>query len=172
MASPDAPGTTILRESWQARIYNAVLITAFMWGVLILQSDGTAAIVFTVFWGLLVIGELYRLYRPVAVLTPAEILVNNMRPRKVPWAEIRDVSTVKRLGTQRIVLTLRDDSRLLMEAPTAFFLGRAKLDKAVTTIRAQWVANRGAGWKAPEPAAPAESGQSTEGGTTSGLSKG
>lgn len=172
MASPDAPGTTILRESWQARIYNVILITAFMWGVLILQSEGTAAIVFAVIWGLLVLGELYRLYRPVAVLTPTEIVVNNMRPRKVPWEQIRDVTSVKRLGTQRIVLTLQDDSRVLMEAPTAFFLGRAKLEKAMSTIRQQWVANRGAGWRAQEPAAPTESGQSAEGGTTNGLSKG
>lgn len=171
MASPDAPGTTILRESWQARIYNAILITAFMWGVLILQSDGTAALVFTIFWGLLVLGELYRLYRPVAVLTPAELLVNNMRPRKVPWEQIRDVTSVKRLGTQRIVLTLQDDSRVLMEAPSAFFLGKGKFDKAMATIRQQWVANRGAGWKAQGPAAPAESGRSPEGGTPNGLSK-
>lgn len=169
MAGPDAPGTTTLRESWRARIYNVVLITAFMWW-LIMRSDGTAAIVFGGFWVLLVLGELYRLYRPVAILTPAELLVNNMRPRKVPWAELREITSEVRLGSRRIVLILQDDSRVLMEAPSATLLAKSRFESAVATIRQYWVANRGAGWKArtPAPAAGAESGRSADGGTANG----
>ncbi len=171
MAEPGATGTTTLRESWRARIYNVVLITAFMlW--LIARSDGTAAIVFGCFGVLLVLGELYRLYRPVAVLSPTELLVNNMRPRKVPWAELREITSEVRLGSRRIVLILQDDSRVLMEAPTSTLLAKSRFESAIASIRQYWVANRGADWKPREPATPAGSGQSTEGGTPNGLSKG
>jgi hypothetical protein len=153
MAGPDAPGTTTLRESWQPLLLDAVLIGTLM-GILIARSDGGARAGFIALSVLLLVGQLYRLRRPVALLSPTEILVNNTRPRTIPWAAVRDVTAEKGFFSRRIVLVLDDATRVIMDGPRASVISpRGRFDRAVETIRGAWVAHRG-----PAPsAAPAES---------------
>lgn len=161
----DAPGTTLLRDSWQARILNAVLLCVVML-FLISRSEGGAVIALVALWVLLLLGELYRMWRPVALLTPSEIRVLNLRQRQIPWAQIREITTEKRLGTRRIVLVLDDASRVIMDGPSETLLApRGTLDKAVATIRREWTTHRGSTW-APVP--PDDSERALDGGTPPG----
>jgi hypothetical protein len=145
MAAPDAPtsGTTTLRESWEPLLLDTVLIGLFM-ASLIAKVDGGAAVTLIGVAILLLVGQLYRLRRPVALLTPAEILVNNARPRKLPWATIREVTSEKGLFSRRIVLVLDDASRVRMDGPRASVISpKRKFDAAIETIRSSWLAHRG-----------------------------
>lgn len=152
MAVPNAPGMTTLRESWQAPMLDAALLSVFMW-ILVSRSDGGAQKVFIGIWILILLGELFRVLRPVALLTPTEIKIVGLRPRDIPWGQIRDVTTEKRMGTMRMALMLEDGSRVLMDAPTASLLSRrGKFDKAVEMIRRQWIAQRGPKWSATDSA--------------------
>lgn len=156
MAVPNGPGTTTLREPWQGPLLDAVLISAFMWW-LFSRTDGSASVVLGIVWVILMLGELYRPLRPVAILTPKEILLNGLRPKQIPWDQIRGITTEKRMGAWRVILDVAD-APVLMEAPRTAPLGsRKKFDKAVETIRTQWIAHRGANWSAAE-ARPAEGG--------------
>ena len=149
MAVPEAPQTETLRESWQGPTLDAVLLTAFM-VLLVSRTDGGVEKAIIGLWVLLLLGELYRMWRPVAVLTPTEFQVIGLHPRKVPWAEIREITTEKQLGAWRIVLVLADASRVALDAPRASFVApRAKLDNAVAKIRRHWLAHRGPNWSPP-----------------------
>lgn len=136
-------GTITIRESWQARLFNALVVAFFML-VMIPRTHGGLTVALIALWALLLLADVVRLIRPAAILTPTEIRVNNMRPCQIPWGRIREVTATKRMGTMQIELVLDDASRVLLEAPTADLLTpRGRFNASVEAIRSHWVAHRG-----------------------------
>lgn len=137
-----APGSTYVRESWRARIDMKLILVGFL-PVLYSRTDGDPHVAWLVFWALLVIGELYRSWRPVATMTPTMIVVNNVRPKEVAWHRIRDITTAKRVGSARIVLEIDNGDRVVMDGPTGGFLVRGHFDATLEQIRRAWTERRG-----------------------------
>lgn len=90
-------------------------------------------------WG--VIGVLaVVLHRWIGIdLTPAVAVVNNLRRRCIPWADITDVTQRRRLGSRRVLLWTADQHIWL---PAISDFGAGRFDVEFRTIRQWWLEHR------------------------------